>query len=93
MPPSLEVMFQPVNGDAPDEERLSVYVPPVSAAGSPVAEIVDASAPVSSAALADGDRAAEVVAPVRIRVFEPACVSDPAPPIVFPAVIGLAPVG
>ena len=49
--PALEVMFQPVNGDEPDEERLSVYVPPVSAAGSPVAEIVpNASAPVSSTA-------------------------------------------
>ena len=46
-PPSLEVMFQPANGDVPDEERLSVYVPPVSAAGSPVAEIVDATTPVS----------------------------------------------
>ena len=40
VPPSLEVMFQPVNGDAPDEERLSVYVAPALAAGSPVAEIV-----------------------------------------------------
>ena len=72
-------MFQPANGDAPDEERLSVYVPPVSAAGSPVAEIVNASAP--------GQQRSpsltvivppKLFAPVRIRVFEPACVSDPA---------------
>ena len=93
MPPSLEVMFQPVNGDAPDEERLSVYIPPMSAAGSPIAEIVDAGAPVSSATWLTVTVPAKLLPPVRISVLEPACVSDPVPLIVFSAVIELPPVG